>query len=132
MIRRPPRSTLFPYTTLFRSQDLRLQREAHVRDFVEEQRAAPGLLEPTDLARDGAREGALLVPEQLALEQVLGNGGAVDRDERPRGLRAVMMDGAGHDLLARPRLALDEHGRLARRDARHELVDLERSEERRV
>src|SRR2546422_11770383 len=92
MIRRPPRSTLFPYTTLFRS-----------RDFVEEQRAAPGLLEPTDLARDGAREGALLVPEQLALEQVLGNGGAVDRDERPRGLRAVLMDGACHDLLARPR-----------------------------
>src|SRR2546422_9998586 len=28
MIRRPPRSTLFPYTTLFRSVD----REAHARD----------------------------------------------------------------------------------------------------
>src|SRR5256885_11576378 len=27
MIRRPPRSTLFPYTTLFRSQDLRLRTE---------------------------------------------------------------------------------------------------------
>src|SRR2546427_3387970 len=26
MIRRPPRSTLFPYTTLFRSEDDRLQR----------------------------------------------------------------------------------------------------------
>src|SRR3712207_6998342 len=26
MIRRPPRSTLFPYTTLFRSRRLRLQR----------------------------------------------------------------------------------------------------------
>src|SRR3712207_8948011 len=25
MIRRPPRSTLFPYTTLFRSQDLRVR-----------------------------------------------------------------------------------------------------------
>src|SRR3712207_7250041 len=30
MIRRPPRSTLFPYTTLFRS-DLRRAREAEVR-----------------------------------------------------------------------------------------------------
>src|SRR2546427_5091929 len=29
MIRRPPRSTLFPYTTLFRSQPLRAQ--AHLR-----------------------------------------------------------------------------------------------------
>src|SRR2546426_4947001 len=28
MIRRPPRSTLFPYTTLFRSLDLRLQQHA--------------------------------------------------------------------------------------------------------
>src|SRR3989454_8271297 len=27
MIRRPPRSTLFPYTTLFRSRDLREHRE---------------------------------------------------------------------------------------------------------
>src|SRR5256885_7139076 len=26
MIRRPPRSTLFPYTTLFRSQDARIRR----------------------------------------------------------------------------------------------------------
>src|SRR3989442_12530980 len=26
MIRRPPRSTLFPYTTLFRSENLRLKR----------------------------------------------------------------------------------------------------------
>src|SRR5258708_17048229 len=29
MIRRPPRSTLFPYTTLFRSQDLRKQERKH-------------------------------------------------------------------------------------------------------
>src|SRR3712207_7684678 len=29
MIRRPPRSTLFPYTTLFRSESLRLAVEAH-------------------------------------------------------------------------------------------------------
>src|SRR2546422_3180901 len=30
MIRRPPRSTLFPYTTLFRSQDARAFREMAV------------------------------------------------------------------------------------------------------
>src|SRR5437870_8401563 len=29
MIRRPPRSTLFPYTTLFRSELLRLLAESH-------------------------------------------------------------------------------------------------------
>src|SRR2546423_7598952 len=36
MIRRPPRSTLFPYTTLFRSQDARAR-------FLREARAAGGL-----------------------------------------------------------------------------------------
>src|SRR2546430_5235809 len=30
MIRRPPRSTLFPYTTLFRSISLRITRPAHL------------------------------------------------------------------------------------------------------
>src|SRR5947208_12339896 len=30
MTRRPPRSTLFPYTTLFRSEQLELQRGNHV------------------------------------------------------------------------------------------------------
>src|SRR5450432_4519388 len=31
MIRRPPRSTLFPYTTLFRSPSHRVDRTCHVR-----------------------------------------------------------------------------------------------------
>src|SRR5438093_1441245 len=50
---------------LHRAQDLRLQREAHVGDLVEEQGTAPGLLEATDLACDGARKRALFVTEQL-------------------------------------------------------------------
>src|SRR2546425_11672250 len=43
MIRRPPRSTLFPYTTLFRSQDGRDHREHEhlVPDAVEVERAQP-------------------------------------------------------------------------------------------
>src|SRR2546430_7597809 len=35
MIRRPPRSTLFPYTTLFRSGHLQAVGEAHPRDLPE-------------------------------------------------------------------------------------------------
>src|SRR5258708_25079617 len=31
MIRRPPRSTLFPYTTLFRSYQLAVGKDAHAR-----------------------------------------------------------------------------------------------------
>src|SRR2546428_9404116 len=33
MIRRPPRSTLFPYTTLFRSSGLFIQKPRHFRAF---------------------------------------------------------------------------------------------------
>src|SRR3989442_14656029 len=51
MIRRPPRSTLFPYTTLFRS------------------RAAVGRLELSLAPRDRAREGAPLVAEELRSEE---------------------------------------------------------------
>src|SRR2546421_8683097 len=48
MIRRPPRSTLFPYTTLFRSQHLYLRRFGHDEHvcgavkFVGPQRVADG------------------------------------------------------------------------------------------
>src|SRR2546422_8595711 len=43
MIRRPPRSTLFPYTTLFRSHD----RERHQRD-VKEQLFVSAVAEETE------------------------------------------------------------------------------------
>src|SRR3712207_8156326 len=35
MIRRPPRSTLFPYTTLFRSQEVLLDDPGFLREIVE-------------------------------------------------------------------------------------------------
>src|SRR5688572_31826886 len=46
MIRRPPRSTLFPYTTLFRSEDIgqTAAEDAHVRDDI-------GLKEVIDVGR---------------------------------------------------------------------------------
>src|SRR2546426_1888897 len=41
MIRRPPRSTLFPYTTLFRSLELqRIRRRLEVPDELAQQRGA--------------------------------------------------------------------------------------------
>src|SRR5438874_6013800 len=51
MIRRPPRSTLFPYTTLFRSPDLHLVESQPVR--VDQRRADPD----AEHAHGGEREG---------------------------------------------------------------------------
>src|SRR2546427_10075908 len=58
MIRRPPRSTLFPYTTLFRSGDRDLERD--------EGDHAP---RPALLGADGPPHG---VPEQRVREQPVG------------------------------------------------------------
>src|SRR5256886_12338088 len=69
MIRRPPRSTLFPYTTLFRTQQLRLGGERKIDDFIEEQRSASGQLELPLLPLMRPGERTLLVAEQLRLDQ---------------------------------------------------------------
>src|SRR3989475_6755820 len=56
MIRRPPRSTLFPYTTLFRSRELR----AHARDADQPlEEAAP------QLVQEAVQRPAVLAHHQL-------------------------------------------------------------------
>src|SRR3712207_7239453 len=74
MIRRPPRSTLFPYTTLFRSLDAREQRVAARGEQAQERR----------LDRVGLEE----VGRDVALQVVDGRqrepaGGGQDRKSTP-------------------------------------------------
>src|SRR2546426_11152325 len=59
MIRRPPRSTLFPYTTLFRSQVAAVKRGAALALFVDGQQAGSGSAPEftTTAARDCALGG---------------------------------------------------------------------------
>src|SRR3712207_8798959 len=71
MIRRPPRSTLFPYTTLFRSQVVRL------RDHVGHQK---GLL--VVVARPGALLAAHHVAAVVAAVGVVGRGHPVASGDR--------------------------------------------------
>src|SRR5437868_6937778 len=93
------------------AQHLGLGRRWHVADLVEEEGAAVALLELADAAAVGAGEGALLVAEQLALQQVLRDGRAVEGQERRLGPWAVLVDGAGDDLLAGAALPRDQHGK---------------------
>ena len=53
------------------AQQLGLEIEREIVDLVEEERAAVGPLEAADALRHRAGEGALLVAEQLGLDQVL-------------------------------------------------------------
>ena len=98
-------------SVLQHAQHFGLGQRRHVADFVEEEGAAVALLELADPLAVGAGEGALLVAEQLAFQQGLGNGGAVDGQERPGGPAAVLVDGPGDQLLAGAALAQDQHGR---------------------
>src|SRR5437588_1398370 len=63
MIRRPPRSTLFPYTTLFRSHALPAQERSHLVH-VEMHRLAPEQVLDPDVADLGQRGLALLKVRQ--------------------------------------------------------------------
>jgi hypothetical protein len=96
-----------------------VERRRGLRDLVEEERPAARFLEEPLPELDRAGERALHVAEELALQQGLGDGGAVHRDERPGRSLRVRVDGAGDQLLAGSALAGDEHGDVGRSDADH-------------
>src|SRR5206468_3757325 len=72
-----------------------------------------------DLAAHRAGEGAALVAEELALQDVRGDGAAVDRQEPLVASRAGAMDGVGDQLLAGAALADDENRGAGRGDHLH-------------
>src|SRR5258708_13759597 len=73
MIRRPPRSTLFPYTTLFRSNLGRLHLSDRLADFVGLQAATiPNRVnEPKDLGRSEEHTSELQSPDHLVCRLLL-------------------------------------------------------------
>ena len=71
-----------------------------------------------------AGERALLVAEELGLEQRLGQGGAVDGDERPLRARAPRVQRPGEELLAGAALAFEQHGDVGRGRPLHRLHGL--------
>ena len=81
-------------------QELALQGRVEVADLVEEDGALVGGLELADLELVGAREGASLVAEQLALEQLPRHRRAVDLDERSVAAGSEVVDRPRHELLA--------------------------------
>ena len=100
-------------------EQLRLRRRRELADLVEEQRAA---LRRRQLALDppySGRMSALRCSEQLALDQRLGNRGAVEFDERLRRARAVVVNDPSDLTLSGPGLARDQHVDVQRRDQRH-------------
>src|SRR2546426_9658123 len=118
MIRRPPRSTLFPYTTLFRS----VAREVHERQDVGRGRAASVHDEVRVLGGD-LRAVDPLALEPALLDQPPGHVGRRILPDAPRRregerLRGLLLLQADLDVLLdlgerstrEPQAAADEHG----------------------
>ena len=106
-----------------RAQQPGLGLGGHVTDLVEEQRAAIGLFELADCLGDGAGESALLVAEQLAFDQIGGDGRSVDCDERPGAAVAEFVNRLGHQLLAGAALAGNQHREIIAQHPRDHAVD---------
>src|SRR5262249_366450 len=96
---------------LQKAQKLHLDRWRQLADFVEEQRAALGGFDVSLALYVRAGERPLLVGEQLAFEQVLRDGVAVDRDERTLVLRAAGVERPRDHFLAGAAFAQDQDRR---------------------
>ena len=106
------------------AQQLGLQPDRHVGDFVEEQRALVCHLETADAVVAGVGEGPLDVAEQLALGDALGEAAGVHGDEGPRSALGQPVHPGGGHFLAGAVLAGDQDRRVRRRDPLDGLADL--------
>src|SRR5438034_407393 len=104
------------------AQELDLQPRRELGDLIEEDRPLVGATEESERVRDGAREGAADVTEELGLQEVLWDRAAVHGDERPLGARREAVDRRRDELLAGATLALDEHRGVGRSDLRDDLL----------
>src|SRR5947209_4347191 len=118
------------------AQELRLRRRRQIADLVEEERPTTSRLEGALTRGIGARECAPLVSEQLALDELMRQCRAVDRDKRPFGIGAEAVQLASDELFARAAFSDDQHGAGYRRDADDRLLELRergtRAHERRL
>ena len=91
------------------AQQTHLQIRRHIADFVQEQRAAFGLLKATLSCGLRAGERAALVAEQFRFEQIFRDRRRVDRDERLAFAQTVFVQRARDQLFACAGFACDEH-----------------------
>ena len=95
-------------TFLQNAQQLALRFNRYFADFVEEDCAAVRELEAADSVPVGPGESAFDMTEELALEQLLGNGCTIDLDQGAVGARAANMYRVRDQFLADTRLPLQQ------------------------
>src|SRR5439155_12351882 len=91
--------------------------KGRLAQLIEEDRPAMGHLEHPAAIAHGPREGASLVAEELALDQLLGDRAAIDDLEWALDPRRDLVDGSRQELLAAAGFPLDQNGAARRPDA---------------
>ena len=111
------------HALLQHAQQLDLQLQRQVANLVQKDGAVLCQLKAAYPVGHGAGKRALAVAKELALDQVLGDGRAVDRHKV--GARAVrqIVQRTRHNFLARAALARDQHGRTRRRHHGQQIAD---------
>jgi len=94
-----------------------------LRELIQVDRALARTLELAGLAPVCAGEGALLMPEELGLEQALRDRGAVNLDEWTTTARRDGMDGSGHQVFADAAFTPDQDRRIRIGDTRDDRPD---------
>ena len=113
------------FALLQHAQEARLRLHRHVADFVEEERAAFRLLEAADRAGERAREGALLMAEQLAISmRSRGIAAMLTATNGPLAPFAEIMESARDELLAGAEFAIDHHRQIGLHEPGQDPVDI--------
>ncbi len=97
--------------------------ERQVADLIEKQGAGVGQLKPSFAACDGAGERTFFMTEEFRFEQGLGQRGAIDAHQRPRGARTGVVNRFGNKLLTRAAFAANQDGCFAGCDTVHQRND---------
>lgn len=82
------------------AEEFDLGWEGEAVDFVEEEGAGFGEFDEAGAAGGGAGKGTGFMAEQFVFDEFVGDGAAVDGDERFAGAGAEVVNGAGEDFLA--------------------------------
>ena len=115
----------FEFAFLEDAEEFGLDLEGDFADFVEEDSTTVSEFEASFTFGEGAGEGPFFVAEEFGFDEVFGDEGAIEFDERGFGAGALEVEGTGDEFFAGATFALDEDGGLGTSDFADELAELE-------
>jgi hypothetical protein len=101
------------------AQKLRLQGQRQVPDFVQKESAGICHFKAADFLRHCPGKGTLLVPKQLALQEIERDSSAVKLHEGVPTARAQIVNGVGDQVLPGSSFSQNEHSRISWRYTLH-------------